>query len=258
MDAQLSDLRERLSASEAARAEAVRKIDELDNRLFLLSDQVESQKVAMGRRGGAPALPVVTVRPPSETEEPAAEEYAVESAPEAVEVAPRKTLKIEGAAPRLSGEKMASLGVVKLPDKGVPVHSSAGTGTETDPVAAYRAAYAKLMSGRAEEAEGEFRAFVKKWPRHDYADNAQYWLGESFYARKDFPSAAPEFQSVVVRWPSGNKAPDALLKLGYCLLALGETQKGREVLLQVVEHYPRTDAAHLAERRLAEQSETKP
>jgi TolA-binding protein len=57
---------------------------------------------------------------------------------------------------------------------------------------------------------------------------------------------------VVARWPSGNKAPDALLKLGYCLLSLGDKPGGRLTLEQVRREYPRTEAAHLAGSKLAE------
>src|SRR5262245_66027472 len=64
--AQLRDLRARLDASERARIEQGRKLEELDNRVFLLTDQVESQKVALAQRGGEPRLPVVTLRPQSQ------------------------------------------------------------------------------------------------------------------------------------------------------------------------------------------------
>ena len=62
---------------------------------------------------------------------------------------------------------------------------------------------------------------------------------------------------VVTSYPLGNKAPDALLKLGYCLLAVGEQARGRELLAQVPGTYPRTEAARLASERLAELKEGK-
>ncbi len=48
------------------------------------------------------------------------------------------------------------------------------------------------------------------------------------------------------------KAPDALLKIGYCQTKLGDAQDAKASLAQVVEMYPRTDAAKLAEKRLKE------
>jgi tol-pal system protein YbgF len=95
---------------------------------------------------------------------------------------------------------------------------------------------------------------VHRYPHHDYADNAQYWLGECFYDQKRYDKAAPEFRAVITRWPTGNKAPDAMLKLGFSLLALGDADKGGKVLREVPATYPRTEAARLASERLAQLS----
>ena len=78
---------------------------------------------------------------------------------------------------------------------------------------------------------------MRRFPRHDFADNAQYWLGETFYARKQYSEAVASFRAVVERWPTGNKAPDALLKLGFSLVQQGEKEKGRAVLTQVISNY---------------------
>ena len=97
---------------------------------------------------------------------------------------------------------------------------------------------------------------MRRFPHHDYADNAQYWLGECFYDQKRYDKAAPEFRAVVQRWPTGNKAPDALVKLGFSLLALGEIDKGHSTLREVPTAYPRTEAARLASERLAQLTPT--
>jgi tol-pal system protein YbgF len=261
LEGDVKDLRARLDKSERARADLQSKVDELDNKIFLLTDQVESQKVASARRGnpldGAPpSLPVVTLRPEEggDVEDPP---VADPEPPPRPPVAARRALKLEGR-PRPSETPLpapgeGNLGVVKLPDKGVPVaKGSESAAPSVEPLTLYREAYAKLMAGKNEEAATELRDFVHRFPRHDYADNAQYWLGESYYARHDYRAAAPEFKAVVARWPSGNKAPDALLKLAYCTLADGSPAEGRQMLQRVVEHYPRTDAAGLAQRRLKE------
>ncbi len=125
-----------------------------------------------------------------------------------------------------------------------------------EPLALYRAAYDDLRAGRHEEAARQFRDFVKRYPRHDYADNAQYWLGEVYYDQKRFDEAAPEFRAVVQRWPTGNKAPDAMLKLGFTLAAEGKATEARTILRELPSAYPHTEAARLAEERLAQLSST--
>ena len=44
--------------------------------------------------------------------------------------------------------------------------------------------------------------------------------------------------------------PDALLKVGYCYQAMGQGEKARAVLEQVVNLYPKSEPAALAARRL--------
>jgi len=114
----------------------------------------------------------------------------------------------------------------------------------------YRAAVELVKTARYDDALAALRAFIAKYPRHDYADNAQYWVGEAYYAQKDFARGLVEFRKVIEVYPRGNKVPDALLKVGYCYQALGQTDKARAVLEQVVSRYPRSEPATLAAKRL--------
>jgi tol-pal system protein YbgF len=126
----------------------------------------------------------------------------------------------------------------------VPAPASDGAAVE------YRAAVELVKSASYPEAIAALRAFVQRYPRHDYADNAQYWIGEAFYAQKDYPHALVEFRATIEQYPRGNKVPDALLKVGYCYAALGQSDKARAVLEQVVSLYPKSEPAALAAKRL--------
>jgi len=119
-----------------------------------------------------------------------------------------------------------------------------------DAASDYRAAVELVKSGKQADAIAALRAFLVKYPHHDYANNAQYWLGEAFYAQKDFAHALTEFRTVIESYPRGNKVPDALLKVGYCYQALGQHDKARAVLEQVVNLYPKSEPAVLAAKRL--------
>jgi tol-pal system protein YbgF len=129
-------------------------------------------------------------------------------------------------------------------DREMPTERSDEAGAD------YRAAVELVKAGNHAEAIDGLRAFLRKYPRHDYADNAQYWLGEAFYAQKDYPHALAEFRNVIETYPRGNKVPDALLKVGYCYSALGQGDKARAVLEQVVNLYPKTEPAALATKKL--------
>ena len=128
--------------------------------------------------------------------------------------------------------------------------SSAPVRTDDAASADYRAAVDLVKAGKQADAVAALRTFLKSHPRHEYADNAQYWLGEAFYADKDYQHALVEFRATIETYPRGNKVPDALLKVGYCYQALGQADKARAVLEQVVNLYPKTEPALLAAKRL--------
>lgn len=158
----------------------------------------------------------------------------------------RSPLPSGGAVPRYDGERVPEPDAVT---ERLPVTSTVprpGDG----PIAVYKDAYAALMRREHAVAAAGFERFLARWPEHDYADNSQYWLAESYYDRKQWDRALAEFRQVLRRYPAGNKAPDALLKVGYCYLNLGDRKAARDVLRQVIEIYPKTDAARLARERL--------
>ena len=290
-ESSLAQLQLRLTEAQRKDAESRKRIDDLENRVFLLTDQLETQKVA-AQSTHAPRLPVVLLRPtvvepaavaasdddPSRAEEPEftgaaqsvdarhvrtvltgsgesgsiANGTPVPSSPEQKHKGRSTATPVSYAPP--SGD---SLGVAPVP----PITASAPqkhalmqerAPLDEEPLSAYRAAYAEVTAGRYDEAQAQLRAFVKRFPRHDYADNAQYWLGECFYARQRYPEAATEFRTAVAKYPTGNKAPDALLKLAYSLIASGQSAEGRRVLAEIPTTYPRSEASRLAALRLAE------
>ena len=119
-----------------------------------------------------------------------------------------------------------------------------------DAASEYRAAVDLVKAASYVDALAALRGFLARYPRHDYADNAQYWIGEVFYAQKDYARALSEFRKVVEVYPRGNKVPDALLKLGYCYQAMGQGDRARAMLEQVVNRYPKSEPAMLAAKRL--------
>ncbi len=121
-----------------------------------------------------------------------------------------------------------------------------------DPRAEYQRYYEALRAGNHAYAVTGFRNFVERFPGHDFADNAQYWLGEAFYDQKNYKSALVEFRKVVDDHPQGNKVPDALLKLGYCYRQMGESDKAKQVWEQVMRVYPKSNPALLAATKLRE------
>ena len=71
------------------------------------------------------------------------------------------------------------------------------------------------------------------YPQSDLADNAYYWMGEIFYAWRNYPEAVRAFQTVMYMYPNGNKTPDAMLKMGYAYAEMQQYDAARAVLNDV-------------------------
>ncbi len=115
----------------------------------------------------------------------------------------------------------------------------------------YNTAYRDLIRGNYQLALQGFRQFIQQYPNSDLADNAQYWIGEVFYAQGRFPNAIEEFEKVLKLYHKGDKAPSAILKIGYAYLSIGETEQGKIYLEEVIKEYPDSQEANLAKGRLA-------
>lgn len=114
----------------------------------------------------------------------------------------------------------------------------------------YQAAFELLKEQRYEPAALAFQQFLVSYPESQLADNAQYWLAESYYVTDKFDSALQEFEVVINKYPRSRKVPDALLKIGYSNYELERWDAARGSLARVQSEYPDTTAARLAEQRL--------
>ncbi len=165
----------------------------------------------------------------AEPETKANEAQAVAPAPP--EVAPTPTQKQD--AVQVAGEAPAP----RLPLTG-------------DDKQQYQQAYEALRNGHTAQAIAEFNAMLGKNPNGEYANNAQYWLGEAYRVNQDIDSARKAFNSVLEKYPDSSKVPDALLKLGYIEVEQKNTAKAREYLTRVSIDFPGSTAARLAAKKL--------
>jgi len=130
------------------------------------------------------------------------------------------------------------------------VQSQAAPLSAADEKAAYDQAFQALKELRYADAAEDFQTFLDQYPNSDFADNAQYWLGESYYVTRNYDIALTAFQTLLDQYPESPKAPDALLKIGYTHYELEQWDNARAALTQVQENYPDTTLSRLAENRL--------
>jgi len=112
----------------------------------------------------------------------------------------------------------------------------------------YNDAFKKLQDGDYAGAEKGFRTFVQRHPQHTLAGNAQYWLGETYYARRDYQNAMTAFAEGYKNYKTSPKGPDNLLKLGITLATLGRKADSCAIFARFAQDYPR--ATDLQKRRI--------
>ncbi|MDE2304029.1 MAG: tol-pal system protein YbgF, partial [Gammaproteobacteria bacterium] len=119
-----------------------------------------------------------------------------------------------------------------------------------DDAQAYQAAFDLLKKNQYDEAIAAFKRFLADHPQSEYADNAQYWLGETYYVNRDFDRALAAFRAVVDVYGQSRKLPDSMLKIGYCEYELKHDAAAKRELRAVVAKFPDTTVARLASQRL--------
>ena len=117
----------------------------------------------------------------------------------------------------------------------------------------YETAYGLLLQQDYGAAQTSFAEFLKNNPRSPLAGNAQYWLGETFYVRGQYKSAAGAFLKGYRQFSRSNKAPDSLLKLAMSLDKLGQRAAACSSLSELGQKYPQA-AAHVRRRASQERS----
>ena len=92
---------------------------------------------------------------------------------------------------------------------------------------------------------------IKDYPNGEFTPNAFYWIGEVHQALGAHEDARQAFALVLV-YEDHPKVPDAIFKLGRAYELLGDTERAREYLNQVIGEYPASSAAGLARTFLSE------
>lgn len=227
VDGEVKALRDEVDDLKRSQAAQRVQFDEFRNRMVLIEDKAETERVARGRHDESwvPRLPTVKLEKPPET-----------------------SMEEEAPAKEPSG-----------PSGDLPPQLAEAQAPRTDPaVALYTQAKNLLDHGQLPPARAMFESLLKQHPEHDLADNALYWIGESWYAQALWLKAAQSFLRVAQEYPRGNKVPDAMLKLGLTYRQLGDDKAAGDVLRQLARTYPNTQAAHLAAERLEEGKRNEP
>ncbi|MBI4690918.1 MAG: tol-pal system protein YbgF [Nitrospirae bacterium] len=151
---------------------------------------------------------------------------------------------------RLSDAKAKNKPDAKKEKKAEP--EEAKTSEIKDPAKLYEAAYNDFKDKKYKEAREKFESFLKEFPNDKLAGNAQFWIGETYYAEEDYAGAIVEYDALLKNHPESEKAPVALLKQGYSFTEMGDKKAAKGIMEQLIEKYPKSKEASLAKKKLEE------
>jgi tol-pal system protein YbgF len=114
----------------------------------------------------------------------------------------------------------------------------------------YSQSYADYARGNYDVAIQGFTEYLRNYPSTDFSDNAQYWIGESYYGKKAWADAIAAWDALVRDYPSSDKLPDARVKKGMALEKMGRRKDALREYRFVLDRYPNAPAARIARERL--------
>ncbi|HVA35012.1 MAG TPA: tol-pal system protein YbgF [Stellaceae bacterium] len=123
-----------------------------------------------------------------------------------------------------------------------PAGGAAATPQGASPAEQYQGAFALLRRADYPGAEQALRTFVAQHPKDSLAGNAQYWLGETYYVRRNWKDAAIAFAEGYQKYPKSSKAPDDLLKLAMSLGKMGQKANACAALGRLGRDFPQMPA----------------
>jgi tol-pal system protein YbgF len=232
------------------------RFDEQDRRIESVAKRFEEQD----RRVESLAKSVEQISHKSGSRQPASRQ-AQRAAPALSQepARPERTEPVSAAAPSAtdgSEETPAPTTVIAAPQESSAVEAAQAAADSPDRVQ-YERVLAMFRDGDLEGARQGFAAFLAEFPNSDLAPNARYWLGESYYGKKDFRKAIDSYDKVELDYPSSEKVPAAILKKGYAYLALKDKKRASSAFKQVVTLYPKSPEAGKATDKLAQLKEVR-
>lgn len=119
-------------------------------------------------------------------------------------------------------------------------------------------AWADYTAGQWTLAIEGFSTYIRTFPRSELADDAQHYIGESYYSEGRFNEAIEAYNRVIAGYPQADQVPNAYYKRGLAHDRLGQTDRARESFEVVVKSYPDTPAGTMAQQSLERLSQRRP
>ena len=133
----------------------------------------------------------------------------------------------------------------------VPVlHSETSSTKQADLADSYRNALMLFGRGKHAESRAAFEHVYESDPNGELADNALYWIGETYFSAGDYSNAMRYYARVTKEYADQNKAPDAMFKIGLSYVKTGDLAMARRTFEECIAKYPYSTPAASAKFEL--------
>lgn len=116
---------------------------------------------------------------------------------------------------------------------------------------AYESALNLLRQGEFESSRDAFTTFLRQYPQSGYSASARFWLGNAYYATRQYQPAIEQFNTLLANNPQHARAPEAALSIANSQIELKSVDAARKTLENLVTVYPDSEAAVAARERLS-------
>jgi tol-pal system protein YbgF len=123
--------------------------------------------------------------------------------------------------------------------------------TPPTPEGIYQQGLELLKKNETKKAREVFSKFLEMNPAHALAANARYWLGETWYAEKNYEQAILEYQQIIKEFPGKDKVPAAMLKQAMGFRELKDGKSAKFILQDLLEKFPASEESGKAKELLA-------
>lgn len=230
LEARLTTLEEELRAATGKIEELSYKIDQVGQRLDKLVGDVDYRLGALEKAREAPAAQDEPA-PGGASQPLVAPKVSAAPAPPSVQtMSPGEAAGIGAKAAPAPAEK-------------TPTASPAASAAKGTPQQRYDHAFDLLRQSKYDEAATALREFLETSGDDSLAGNARYWLGETYYVREDFKTAAQIFIEGYQKNPKSAKAPDTLLKLGMSLAKIDKKNEACVTFAKLLADFPKMPEA---------------
>lgn len=260
VEVRLSRLEEELRRLTGRIEEVEYRQSQLQTRMERLVSDIDARLQAVDGSRGAAAAPAPAAQPPEPAPQP--QQQAALPSPttqpqpvrpsqpaQPAQPAARSTIEPDAAARQgyvlgtLPEEALRGGRAPTLPAPGEAPAQQEARLTPQGADADYQRGLDLLQAGRWPEAEAAFTGFVQAYPDDPRAPAASYWLAETYFFRKDYPTAAAVFaRNYRTYGEKAQRAPENLLKLGMSLAAMGDRERACQTFGELARRHPTAPA----------------